>query len=954
MKKSFIHIFIQLLLIILLSSIASADFCLQLGSFKDEQDAKKYVNELIQWKYKAFIFQQKGQAADSTPWYKVRIGPFVEKEKALILKKEIKSKGLGNDIILVKVSDGNPAGAKEVDSIANENSQNKMPKKRAFEPTQIRNYTYIEKVAAPDHRDITLEWDAIQDSDITGYKIYYDTDPEPPYNPDRNAWADEGPPPITVGKDETRITLHGLSASKDYHFSITSFNEKIAPQKAQHFNAKRVSTNAFPDPSDQAIASFKQDMGGIRTLSDTTDTEIKKDFTLKWDASADPNITDYKIYYDTDTGPPYNPENEDLSDEGPPPIIVKKGVTDITIHGLRTDKDYYFSITAFNSKTGLESAYSGEIVVRSQIPTVDVSPFNKASKEIFRPETPKTLPTRSGQSEKKSPVTLIADKTIETGDATDRIYPGDVLMIDVPGQKEMSQKYDVDPNGNIYMVTVGKVDVKGLDPSGLVGKLAETLKQLISPTETDKIHAQILERTRYIEIQGGVRYHGWYRVPVTMSLDELIELAGGLLSGVDYTRITLRRITPDGVKEIGAKGEITLQPDDVLKVPSPGEYRKKVDKGDLLFIGIPQRQPPTRVPSTSDTADLREVYIRNQIEVDANGYIYLPDYGHFYVNGLTPEAVKQAIIERLPKYLAMLEKVEVNIIEKKHYIQISGYVNKPGSYNIPETADAQAALNQAGQATDGAVMSDVTIQRQYKGKIKNIRINLYIYSITGDKRLLTPLHEGDELFVPITPSFGNIKRTLRTWEPPTERLEKDIKQKVRIFGAVHNPGIYESFEDMNLLDLMILASGETEYADISKILIIRQDQVEEEFNLQAFLKYEGTEKGSLLLPEIKNGDTVYVRFLEWKTAEPKEDKVFYVSGKVKTPGQYKLWDQMTVLQAIALAGGLDEWADEKHITIVRIVSGKQENIPFNFRKGISGKLHELNVSLQADDVVVVP
>jgi polysaccharide export outer membrane protein len=108
------------------------------------------------------------------------------------------------------------------------------------------------------------------------------------------------------------------------------------------------------------------------------------------------------------------------------------------------------------------------------------------------------------------------------------------------------------------------------------------------------------------------------------------------------------------------------------------------------------------------------------------------------------------------------------------------------------------------------------------------------------------------------------------------------------------------------------------------------------------------------MPKIFHGDTVYVRYLEWKTAEPKEDKVLYVTGKVRGPGQFKLWDQMTVLQAIALAGGLTEWADSEHITIVRIVAGKQENIPFNYKKGISGKYPELNIYLHADDTIVVP
>ncbi len=294
------------------------------------------------------------------------------------------------------------------------------------------------------------------------------------------------------------------------------------------------------------------------------------------------------------------------------------------------------------------------------------------------------------------------------------------------------------------------------------------------------------------------------------------------------------------------------------------------------------------------------------------------------------------------------------MIEKSHYIDVSGHVANPGRYNLPEAADAQEALNKAGGAVDGAVMSDVyIIRKQQEGQTRRLQVNMYQYSITGDPRLLTPLHEEDTLFVPISPAFGNIKRTLRSWEPPPERLEKETDKKVRIFGAVRNPGIYEPKEDMDLLDLLVLASGERDDADLSKIAIIRNNKVEVLFNLHQFLEGRG-EGLSLKMPEIQHGDTVYVRYVELKTMEPKEDKVWYITGKVQRPGQYKLWDQMTVLQAISLAGGLQEWADAEHITIVRMVDGKQENVPYNYYKGVAGKFPELNIFLQANDTIVVP
>lgn len=63
---------------------------------------------------------------------------------------------------------------------------------------------------------------------------------------------------------------------------------------------------------------------------------------------------------------------------------------------------------------------------------------------------------------------------------------------------------------------------------------------------------------------------------------------------------------------------------------------------------------------------------------------------------------------------------------------------------------------------------------------------------------------------------------------------------------------------------------------------------------------------------------------------------------------------MTVLQALALAGGLNDFVDSEHIMIIRWVEGRQENIPFNFIKAVQGKLPESNIYVQARDVIYVP
>ena len=87
--------------------------------------------------------------------------------------------------------------------------------------------------------------------------------------------------------------------------------------------------------------------------------------------------------------------------------------------------------------------------------------------------------------------------------------------------------------------------------------------------------------------------------------------------------------------------------------------------------------------------------------------------------------------------------------------------------------------------------------------------------------------------------------------------------------------------------------------------------------------------------------------------EIKSRRVF-ITGQVEKPGPYPLNDRLTVLQLIAVAGGLKEFADGKSITVMRTVNGRVVALPFNYRDVIRRKHLDQNVELRPGDTVVVP
>jgi polysaccharide biosynthesis/export protein len=80
----------------------------------------------------------------------------------------------------------------------------------------------------------------------------------------------------------------------------------------------------------------------------------------------------------------------------------------------------------------------------------------------------------------------------------------------------------------------------------------------------------------------------------------------------------------------------------------------------------------------------------------------------------------------------------------------------------------------------------------------------------------------------------------------------------------------------------------------------------------------------------------------------------YVTGNVAKPATYPLMSDMTVLQAIALAGGLQEYADAKNIVVIRNENGRPTYHKFNYKDVVKQKNVQQNILLKPGDTVVVP
>lgn len=180
-----------------------------------------------------------------------------------------------------------------------------------------------------------------------------------------------------------------------------------------------------------------------------------------------------------------------------------------------------------------------------------------------------------------------------------------------------------------------------------------------------------------------------------------------------------------------------------------------------------------------------------------------------------------------------------------------------------------------------------------------------------------------------------ISNTLLAQDPATGSQPKDAKEYYKI-GVNDVLGIFVKDEAALTQDMVVMPDGRIIFPMIGEIMAQGHSAID--------LKDTITEK---LKEFIKNPVvTVMVR--------QSNSRRIYTIGNVSRPGPYPLEADMTVLQALSVAGGFTEWADRKFVMVVRRVNNKETMLRFNYQDFIAGKNLENNYILAPGDTIVVP
>jgi polysaccharide biosynthesis/export protein len=172
-------------------------------------------------------------------------------------------------------------------------------------------------------------------------------------------------------------------------------------------------------------------------------------------------------------------------------------------------------------------------------------------------------------------------------------------------------------------------------------------------------------------------------------------------------------------------------------------------------------------------------------------------------------------------------------------------------------------------------------------------------------------------------------------------VKQYASEPVSVLGQVHKPGTYMITAPRTLLDLLAMAGGLTPVAD--RHIMIERAPGAKQREERVFLSNRPHD-ALMANVMIDPGDRILV---------PKAG-IVYVLGDVGRPGGYVMENEsrMTVLQAVAMAGGVSRTANEKKARIIHNLNGAFDAEELPLRQIEKGEAPD--ELLHADDVIYIP
>jgi protein involved in polysaccharide export with SLBB domain len=465
--------------------------------------------------------------------------------------------------------------------------------------------------------------------------------------------------------------------------------------------------------------------------------------------------------------------------------------------------------------------------------------------------------------------------------------PDDEVLIDIYGLSEVSHKLYVSPEGTIRIPLVGVINVSGLTIAEarrvIKNRMTTTYKGLASGSTSVSINLGNI-RSITVHVIGEVAHPGSYTIPSLATVFNALYQSGGPKENGSFRDIqiirnnqVIRTIDLYDFLVHGKQHDLRLQDQDVLKVLP---YRNRVTlTGEV-------KTPAIFEMKSGET--LQDLII--------------------FAGGFTEKAYRQSITG----YRNTLKEQSVVSVENGDFktfktepgdsyfvgkllnrfenrVQISGAVYRPGVYALKEGMKIKELLQLAEGLKDDAFVNSAVIFRKNSLGLAEVTSFSPKEVLSGQNDIM--LQREDSIYI------GSV----------LDMKEKDF---VYISGEVLKPDKYPFGEGMTLKDIILLANGFKNRANVGEIEVYRQitdiKTLNENINkAESFkIKMDSAMENTATF-KLKREDRVVVRPI----FGAEDMKEVTIEGEVIAPGNYVLKSKrQRISDLLNQAGGLSAYA----------------------------------------------
>ena len=534
----------------------------------------------------------------------------------------------------------------------------------------------------------------------------------------------------------------------------------------------------------------------------------------------------------------------------------------------------------------------------------------------------------------RAPTTQFEPNLSGPVDANYRLGPGDKLVLILTGDVESSYSLDVTREGFVVIPQVGQVYVANLTLGSLEALLYSRLSRVYSGVQANNKGSTRFSisvsklRSNQVFVIGEVQRPGSYQISSAATALTALYASGGPSVNGSLRTVEVRR---------GGRAVDTLDVYDYL-LRGDASHDVRLETGDVLFIPV----HGTRVRIVGEILrpaiyELKGNEALADLVRDAGGFEVTAARRHVLIERILPPSqrseegrdritidVSSASLLAGSGSTVPLQNGDVVRIfpisgDVRDQLAVTGNVREPGVVAFAPGMKISDAIRKAGGLPANTYLGEMLISRRRSdGSREMLRATLL--DTLGHVAQDFPLQEYDSLLV----------YSVETFRPA---------RYVAIAGAVKSGGRFPYRVGMTLRDLVLLAHGVQESADLREAEIARipesraggRTAVTIRVPLDSTYLFErpasggyagppGVQTASSGAPEVvlKPYDNVLIlRQPDWELG-----RTVVLSGEVKFPGAYSLKNKSERLSdLIARAGGLSEEANGDGLVFVRAQNG---------------------------------